>query len=394
MDEPGTIDVVSPSQLSVLRRCQLAAYLSLVRRTGRGAGTSNPRARLGTAAHEVLEWVARNASTIARSDDPEQQVRSRWLVAIRTQQEQAERSQQERTAGPAEQWPAAAQTQERVIVEGERLAVELSDFAAGRLIIEQELVGVSAPLRGIVDLVILDDSNGATVIDHKTGAVEQADIEPGGRFRTQVLVYSALCRDAGFNPTRAEIRSIGRRRIHIVVEEAAIDEAVDEAVRDVAAFNAEVRAGKVMELARPSSESCRWCEHMAHCPAIWGDVEPDLQDLHAVEGPVIGLERSRIGRISITINAERGTKRGPVLVAGLDSRGLTMLRTLAVGDRVRVAGLSEVAPDMAKLVARSGSWVRVRVVACVGPVHPWPAELWCRRSFLSCSRVQVHTGPG
>jgi RecB family exonuclease len=356
------IQVISPSQLGVLRRCRLAAYLAASRSRGHGPSPSNPRARLGTAAHEVLEWAAKNAPALTTSADPEPEIRAAWGRAISKQELLASQVQQEATAGPVSSWPRFAQTQEDVAVEADRLIEELSGVPADCVIAEHEFVGVSAPLRGKVDLVLLDTEQRATIVDHKTASVDDVDVQPGGRFRTQLLIYAALCRDAGYPPHRAEIRSIGRRRVAIDIDDETIDDAVSEAVDELERFNAEVLTHSPIDLASPSEDACRWCEHLVQCPAVWANSAPDLGGLRAVEGTVVSIESSKVGRVALVLDATLGTDRGRVSIAGLESRRLAILNEIAPGARVRIGGLAEVSPDTGKLVGRSGGWIRLAVL--------------------------------
>jgi RecB family exonuclease len=363
VSDKAIIERLSPSTLGALRRCGLSVYLRRSSGAGSGAGPSSPPARLGTAAHEVLEWVANHAPELWTAQDREEQVRSRWTEATKAQESLARRHKQEDGFGPREQWPNFSTIQERVVVEAERLALELHDLPPSRRQAERELRDSDTPLFGTVDLIIVDDADDATVIDHKTAAVSEDDIAEGGKYHAQVLIYAALARDAGLHPTVAEVRPIGRRPISMVVDDTTIDKAIGAALDDLEHYNSMIAAGEALDLARPSADACRWCEFACECPAIWGTTAPLLEGFQAIEGTVTRVERSNRGSIGLQVDSAAGSMRGPVVVAGLTRHRFPLIDTIKEGQIVRISGLVEAAPNSTTLIAKNMGWVRVEVGA-------------------------------
>ncbi len=262
-------------------------------------------------------------------------MRSHWTRAAEGQENAAAQVPAERSAGTVESWPSFAQIQERVVLEAARLAKEFSQYAPEDLLIEERMVGQTVPFRGTVDLVSLDKDRNATVIDYKSGSVAPDDVAPGGRYLAQMLIYAALCRDAGFHPTTGELRPIGRQPVRIAIDDELIDRSIDGIIREVDSYNDTARKGEIGLLANPGDEACRWCEQLTRCPAIWDEAEPPLQEVQALDGTVTAVEQSRVGRISLSIQSTRGTRRGPVIIAGLDGRRFPFLSPKVVGRRLR-----------------------------------------------------------
>jgi hypothetical protein len=289
----------------------------------------------------VLEWIANEAATLALDSSVEQLVRERWLAEARTEEAAAQRHRSEAQFGPLQRWPRYATIQESLVVDGSALASELALVPADRLWVERKVTDASGYLRGAIDLVLLAADGTATVIDHKAGTVKDEDVEVGGRYRVQVLLYAAMVRDIGPEPVHAQVRPLGGMPIQIKVSDATIDAAVFQARSDVNSYNMAVDSGDIIQLARPSESACRWCEFLLDCPAIWSDPQPDLGDLHNLEGTVIQLQNQQPERVALELQV--GDAGETALVKGLSVRRAPALNTLRVGDPVRIVGLSRIA---------------------------------------------------
>ena len=341
MGDAGAILQLSPSSLAALRRCGLATYRRRTASRPGGQRPSNPVARLGNAAHRVLEWTANEAATLALDSSVEQLVRERWLAEARTEEAAAQRHRSEASFGPLQSWPRYATIQESLVVDGSALASELALVPADRLWVERKATDASGYLRGAIDLVLLAADGTATVIDYKAGTVKDEDVEVGGRYRVQLLLYAAMVRDIGPEPVLAQVRPLGGMPIQIQVNDATIDAAVLQARSDVNSYNTAVGSGDIIQLARPSESACRWCEFLLDCPAIWSDPQPDLGDLHNLEGTVIHLQNQQPERVALELHV--GDTDENTLVKGLSVRRAPAVKTLRVGDPVRIVGLSRTA---------------------------------------------------
>lgn len=336
MGKPARIEWVSPSAVARLQACGLAE--SLQRRQPRGKRPSNPVARLGNAAHRVLEWIAESAPQLGAVHDVEPLIADRWLEEV-TREEEANRSNPlEPPYGPAQRWPAYGRITAGLRVDGVGLVEELSSLPRGRRLPEQELFSSDRKIRGTADLILLADDGSATIIDHKTGGVDQDDVGHGGRYEQQILLYVAIARDSGISATKAEIRPLGRRPVPVELSDASVAAVLVEAHAQMRRYNDAVAQDRALDLATPSESSCGWCPFLLECPAVWVDPAPDLGELAVVEGDVETLQVLASSLALALRNAD-----GCVTVTGAprtDVRG----REPVPGDRIRVTGLHQTSP--------------------------------------------------
>lgn len=335
MMEAGSISTFSASTVASLRRCGLAVYRRRIRPSGAGQGPSSPVARLGLAAHRVLAWVANEAPELASSLDVEERVRDRWKHEVALEEAEARQFRVEIGNGPVERWPRFATIQENLVVDGAALARELSELPADRRWAERKVDCADGDFFGWIDLVIVDEAGTATVVDHKAGTVNDADLSPTGRYLTQVLLYAALVRDVGLSPTGAQIRPLGSAPLDIEVSSQVIATAVAAARSDVASYNEAVSSGETLRLARPSEDSCQWCEFLSDCPAVWGASQPDLGEIRILEGTITQVQVQQGQRLAIRLVVDGES----VLVSGLSA---PLFADLGPGDEVRVVGIREV----------------------------------------------------
>ena len=148
-------------------------------------------------AHRVLEWIARSAPERSRSDDAEAHIADRWAEEVTREVEASESNILERSYGPAERWPAYGRISAGLRVDGVALAHELGDLPIERRLPEKAMASSDRTIRGTADLVVIDDNGAAVIIDHKTGEVTEGDVDRGGRYEQQVLLYVAMARDSG-----------------------------------------------------------------------------------------------------------------------------------------------------------------------------------------------------
>ncbi len=337
MGEPGLIEKASPSSINALKKCGLAVYRRRIHPRDQGPGPSNPVARLGTAAHQVLEWIANNAAECANNPQLEESIRRRWADETRTQEDAAGGQVLERANGPVTRWPKFAQIQEDLVVDGIALAEELAPLPPERVWAEREATSNQGDLGGSIDLVLVDDDNTATVIDHKAGAVTSGDMELGGRYSSQLLLYASLVQDLGPEPTAAEIRPLGRQPFPVEVSDQAIDAAVEAGREEVSTYNAIVRSGNLIQLAKPAEDACRWCEFLLDCEAIWGTGRPDLGEIETLQGTIQKIETAASKVTALRLESSDG----PVTVTGLSPAQVPAMREFEVGDEVRIVGLTQ-----------------------------------------------------
>jgi hypothetical protein len=335
--DPRVINWVSPSAVARLQACGLAE--SRRRGQARGARPSNPVARLGNAAHRVLEWIAQSAPELRDHEDAESSIADRWLEEVDREVAASQSNPLERSYGPAERWPAYGSIAAGVRVDGAALAQELAELPPERRLPETEVASSDGTIRGTADLIVIRADGTAVVIDHKAGEVSDDDVALDGRYEQQVLLYVAMARDAGLAPTRAEIRPLGRAAKPVEVSDARVTAVVAEAHAEMAHYNEAVVNDRAVDLAKPSESSCGWCPYILDCPAIWAGPPPDLGEFTVLEGAVETVQVLG-SSLALRLTAEHGG----VVVTGVpttDIRG----RTPSAGDNVRVTGLRQVTPD-------------------------------------------------
>jgi hypothetical protein len=341
MTEGTPLQWVSPSAVARLQSCGLAEYR---RRSGAGGPRpSSPHTRLGNAAHRVLEWIAVSASQI-NGEDAETLIASRWRDEAQHEFAESLANPYESSSGSVEQWPTYGRIGAGLKVDGALLAAELADLPEDRCLPERELQTADGAIRGTADLILLDEEDGATVIDHKTGSVASDHLGGPGRYEQQLLLYVAMARDSGYHPRSAEIRPLGRSPIFIDLSSEAVDAAIDEAHDQMTQYNEALETGDVIGLARPSETSCGWCPYILDCPAIWNSPSPDLGDLMVIEGVV-----QTVQKLAASVALKLETGQGDLLVTGLPS---TDVRQVAPSDgvQVRLSGIRASAPGQARSI--------------------------------------------
>jgi RecB family exonuclease len=332
------LKLASPSLVVGLDRCGLAVYLSRQPRgDGRSRGPSTPSARLGTAAHRILEWAANNAPDLTLADDLEATVRQRWHEECADEHAAAARHPAEWRYGPYPEWPRYATIQANLVVAVGELVKELAGVPHERRVAEMSARTTAGDIAGTIDLIVLDENGDATVIDHKVGTVTDGDLAPGGAYHTQVLLYAAMARDMGYRVAGAQVRPLGRTPVLLRTDDAELDEVLTRARQAVAQYNNAVDAGEVLQLAQPSEEACRWCPFLIDCPAVWSGGEVDLGDVAIVEGvlgsPVQLQRNGRFAALALT------TAEGEVTISGLSTVRMPDIAGFKIGDTVRAVGL-------------------------------------------------------
>jgi hypothetical protein len=358
------IGLVSPSLFSRLERCGLAEALSRQRTYG-GAQPSRPPARLGTAAHQVLETLLKAILAGDKPQDLRAWVRGEWQSRTAAQQQSAARFDEERVLGPAEGWPGYYDIEARLTIEASRLAHDAATWSTETVHVEQWMEDDGLGLEGKPDLVVTE--GGGRLVDFKSGRPTAADVQPGASYASQIAIYMALLRSHGTHVEEAFIQPLGLKALRVPISEH--DEAVvAERARLMAdQFNTAVADGRETDLASPGDEACGWCPHAASCPALWASLDA-FTEMNSVEGEVMAVKQSARG-LSVRIQAARGTRVGDVTVIQL--RAVGPLADVGVGDLLRLAGLR--ATDEPEVLASSrAGWTRV--LRLNGPLRLTPGD--------------------
>lgn len=351
MIEP--IGRVSPTLYARLERCALAEALSR-RRAAAGAKPSRPPARLGTASHRVIESLVKTVVADEPPADLRAWVHAEWQRQVGAEYAAAQRFDEERLLGPAQNWPGYFDIEARLTIEAARIAEHGRGWSPDDVHVERWMEDDTLGLEGKPDLVITRD--GGRLVDFKSGRPTHADVQPGTTYASQIAIYSVLLRSTGITVSESSIQPLGLDRLPVSVTEDD-EERVAESARGLAArFNAAVIEGRVDELGSPSDAACSWCPHAVYCPALWGSLEA-IFEMHAIEGDVTAVKRSASG-VSVRVGVERGTRSGTVTVAQL--RPVGPLHDVQVGHHIRLAGLTASNQEDVLSAPRAG-WVRAAV---------------------------------
>ena len=227
-----------------------------------------------------------------------------------------------------------------------RLRAAQSDIARDRRpAATGAMVGAEVPLfaadgflRGIADQ-IRHTPDGDDIEELKSGELTAERLE-GWQFQLQI--YAHLFREmTGRSPKRLRVISLHGATHEFSVNQLEAEAAARSALDALARTNAEIRRGSgARELARPTSESCRYCHHRPWCDPYWDAPTKPPQD---IEGSVTALDGWRATvRISATSLVE------------VDFKSLAVVP--AVGDRVRICGARIGAADERILDRTTIAW--------------------------------------
>lgn len=346
---------VSPSLFSRLESCGLAEALSRRATTG-GARPSRPPARLGTAAHVVLEALLEQLVEGSAPDDMNAWVNAQWEAQCAIQHTAARWFDEERLLGPPVRWPNYFDIKARLLIEARRLADAAATWPAGAVHIEKWLSNDELGLEGKPDLVITGER--VCLVDFKSGRPTAAQVDAGTSYASQIAIYSALLRADGFPVEEAFVQPLGRAALPVHTSRE-VEEQVGQRSKELASiFNAAAAAGREDELGAPSDAACAWCPHAAVCPALWTSLEA-LNDLQGVDGEVVAVRQSASG-VTLRMNVTNGTVRGDVTVTQL--RPVGVVQDARIGRRIRLVGLVTLEGQPSILAAPRSGWVRARLV--------------------------------
>jgi hypothetical protein len=355
MAEHALIESYSPSLIGRLHDCAFRVYLDrTASRSGRPR-PSSPGARLGNAAHRALQRLAEQVREIDSEDDAEALVRATWNEATQAEYAKAQEHDAERGLGQLDRWPGFNSIQEHLANEARAVFTELQAVPDAELRPEQRVASASGDLYGDPDLVVVTDTE-AWVWDYKSGAVEDEDASPEGRYGRQLLLYATLIAETFPGSVKAEIRPLGRTPITVRSSPDLLEHARSDAAALVDDYNAAVTEDRIGSLAKPGERTCGWCPHLQTCSAVWGDEVPDLGSTHVIQGQVLGLQPFG-SKVALRIDSDRGTAIGEVTVTGLDTRRLGALQELAIGHTVRITGLIARGGISSSLAGTPQKWV-------------------------------------
>lgn len=369
---------ISHSRAESLRHCFLRAVLDRDEsRSGYCLG--QPKAWLGTAAHEVLENVSRSAQ------DPrgvEAWASARWLEAVRKLEQAAQSHPLDRRFGRAEQWPGYNSLRAQTMQRARRFGVtqrplsqpgQDGEVAAGAGPALGDWTAFDGRLRGRLDAL-----DGDIIVDYKTGEVyEQAAsgrvVKPA--FVRQLQLYACLFKERmGRWPAGGRLITAAGTKVDVPLDPVACEAEACSVLALLDKFNdavGKVNAGtrSLSELATPSESACRHCAWRVLCGPYWrGATEawvPPEDDAATAPRSLGGLvlhASGGAGRLhTLRVQADSGSGvRGEVVVSRVPAEYVKEPLCQAFpapGDRVRVDALRPVSGQPASYEATTRTLV-------------------------------------
>lgn len=327
----------------------------------RAAVPSSPAARLGIAAHSVLEAAGRGRLGTSGIPGFPDAFETAWSGAVAEQWRLSQGNPFEDGWRRAENWPGFSMTKART----RRLAARLAPSpgaAAGEpgdrepgVLEEHPQAACGGILRGRADVVRRYPDH--VVQDFKTGSIHDADGSLKSAYRTQLLLYAYLeHEESGSWPVRAEVIPLrGDSEIFDVVP-AQATVAAEQALAARDRYNGLAEAGIRESDATPSAGTCRWCEFELRCPAFWKAASGDwtADGVVAVAGTIAAKETYGFGTLDIDVAVSGGTLAEPrCRLHGLPLSQFGVLAQCRMGATMAACGLSTTPQDG---VLRSTAW--------------------------------------
>ncbi len=273
----------SPSSYNRLFACGLQAAFMADNELRHKFVKPNTFTSLGIVAHRITEMAWSNDFDSVNDDEIERALFAAWDTELANQASVLARKWHPSVPPASRDWPFASVSRQRNV---RRVAGEIRNFRdrwrnqeghpeAPRNfgpIVEREICDVDINLCGTPDRVIFE-GNDFTVFDLKTGS-EITDIsEP---HRRQLLLYAHLVASAtGCTPISIAIVTSSGDVIEEVISVNDVTVAIEQFLAYTHDFdNAAGDPTKILGLAKPGPETCKWCSFRAVCSAYWSKGQP------------------------------------------------------------------------------------------------------------------------
>lgn len=334
---PGVtpLGYVSPSSFERLAGCPLQVAYGRAHQDG-GARSESPAQRLGTAAHRVVEWAAREERL--REPPEPSWVADRWAAALAEQRAAAAVAGDLVRYGDPEAWADTIITEARL----RRLLRRLAEWAAAlgvQPLPEQELQSSDGRLRGVVDL-IARASTGTYLADVKTGRIEdRASGDLKAAYVSQLHIYAYLEHEvSGTWPRDLRLEPLAGSTQVIAADAAIAQNLAEEALTALNGFNESLP----MVEARPDAAVCAFCPHLARCPAVWKAANPEWER-NVIRGHVLERRDHENGTTTLVVSLDAGTMpldgRNPITVRSMSPVEHAQVVALEPGDAVALSGV-------------------------------------------------------
>lgn len=301
------LKTISPSAFSSLNACPLRAVWA--------AHSSpllprSPKTRLGTVVHHLWEAAASGKITDEAAFDRV------WQAEIDAQETEMLRDWKEAHLVPLTL--SVADLEVRRLRCRHQLTSWRSSMGHTTYRAEQRVLDVTGAVKGRIDVVSVD-SDGAHLIDLKTGQVVEATGAIKEEYLTQLKLYAALYYETnGDWPVSLALRTVDG---HQWTLDWTIDECCDllaEAVKVHARINTAIEQDPQGEmLAKPDPVTCQYCPFRPACPHYWRKRRTASEEEWPMDtcGRVESLTRQGNGRWKLCLVNELETVR----IRGLSS---------------------------------------------------------------------------
>lgn len=318
-----------------MRACKMRAAFARSERK-RPSIPSGPQL-LGTICHDVLQALARSRAIL--SPGWERQLETEWSTATRAAAAHLAQDHGERVLSP-EQWDGYQIKLARLRKAARRLHDLLAPLGStAELITERPLSAADGRVHGRPDLVVRTPT-ACWIIDYKTGAVLTRETrEPHESYVRQLQLYAFLAAETiGRWPERAFLVPLQGAVVEVPIDPTRCSALAEEAIALLDAFNDRVPAPQPPS---PAPETCQRCPYAPRCPAFWQACDEAWASVVlAAAGTVTSLSQSRLGGVSLTLDAEVGSLgERHIAVRGISVQDHPAAGSLASGGTVALVGL-------------------------------------------------------
>ncbi len=270
----GPIRSISPSKYLSARRCPLGYVLTKSKIWQ--FSPDNAAAVVGTAIHELIRWSGQNA--LPEVTHEQAALKFDELIQQAEQKLSAHpiNSRLVPLSGSDPRFPEKRHAAIKSAVRGVKSPRSSSSTRVGgqtRYMFEEGFSSKDKLIYGEVDKIV-DGPRGFVIYDKKSCHVMDEDGDVKGEYRLQLLLYAGIVyEDTGVMADRLVLVDLDDREIEVPFHPEDALEELAVAGRWLSSLNEKIQqAGtvlKLLHLARPSPEACRYCPSRPICPSYW-----------------------------------------------------------------------------------------------------------------------------